>query len=102
MALLNPTPPSLLTDQRGRPYFAWDLDLTLEEFLGRLEAPDPEIRAYFLAKMMRQARPDDVLQFASPQRIADEWQRVRRYLGASRPFWEWLLRTWEAKGVVHR
>ncbi len=51
---LNPTPPDLLTDRAGRPYFAWDLDLTLEEFRARLVDPDPEVRAYFLAKAMRQ------------------------------------------------
>ncbi len=97
---LNPTPPDLLTDRAGRPYFAWDLDLTLEEFRARLVDPDPEVRAYFLAKAMRQARPDDVLQLVSPQRLADDWERVRPHLGSSRPFWEWLLATWRRHGTI--
>jgi hypothetical protein len=44
--MLSFTPPERLTDARGRPYFLWDCDLTVEEFRARLEDPDPEVRAY--------------------------------------------------------
>jgi len=40
---------------------------------------------------MRKAEPDDVLQFVSPQQLADLWPSVDRYLGKSREFWAWLL-----------
>ena len=63
--MLHPTRPEALTDGRGRPYFLWDCDLTLDEFVDRWRDPDPEVRAYFLAKLMRQAKPDDVFQFVT-------------------------------------
>jgi hypothetical protein len=35
----------------------------LEEFRERLRDPDPAVRAYYLGKLMRQAKPDDVFTF---------------------------------------
>jgi hypothetical protein len=43
---------------------------------------------------MRQAKPDDVFTFVRPERIAEDWPHLQRYLGHTRPFWDWLLRTW--------
>jgi hypothetical protein len=51
---------------------------------------------------MRQAKPDDVLQFVSPQQLADLWPSVVRYLGKSREFWAWLLEMWESRGYIRR
>lgn len=72
----------------------WDEDLTLDELRRRLSDPDPEIRAYFLGKLMRQAKPDDVFQFVSLEAIYAHWPAVERYLGRTRQFWEWLLERW--------
>lgn len=92
--MLHPTPPEALLDAQGRPYFLWDCDLTLAQFVERLADPDPDVRAYFLAKLMRQAKPDDVFQFVTPAAIRELWPRAVRYLGHSRPFWTWLLDAW--------
>jgi hypothetical protein len=96
--LLNPTPRDRLVDDRGRPYFLWDADMTLEVFEERLRDPDVEVRAYLLGKLMRQAKPDDVFAFASMDQIAELWPRLERYLGKSRPFWTFVLDWWK----VHR
>jgi hypothetical protein len=63
--MLNPTPRERMVDAQGRPYFLWDCDLDLETFQERLRDPDPAVRAYFIGKLMRQAKPDDVFQFVS-------------------------------------
>jgi hypothetical protein len=44
-----------------------------------------------MGKLMRQAKPDEALQFVSPQQIADGWPSIERYPGKYRPFWAWLL-----------
>ena len=93
--MLSQTRPEFLTDASGRPYFLWDCDLTIGQFRARLRDPDPEVRAYFLAKLMRQAKPDDVFQFVSLADVRSSWPDVVRYLGNSRPFWRWLLDTWQ-------
>lgn len=94
MSALSPTSKERLLDARGRPYFLWDEDTTLEEFLHGLKDPDPEIRAYRAGKLMRQAKPDDVLAFLTLAEIRELWPRLERYLGRSRPFWEWVLAVW--------
>lgn len=95
--LLAPTPPERLIDARGRPYFLWDVDLTLDQFRQRLQDPDPEVRGYMLGKLMRQAKPDDVLRFVTLDDICDAWNLAERYLGDSRPFWAWLRDWWQAR-----
>jgi hypothetical protein len=94
MSVLAPTPTARLLDARGRPYFLWDEDMTADELRMRLSDPDPEVRAYFLGKLMRQAKPDDVFGFVSLREIVDQFSAVQRYLGRSREFWSWLIERW--------
>jgi len=47
MTALNFTPDRLLCDPQGRPYFLWDLEMTLDAFLEALRSPGPDVRAYF-------------------------------------------------------
>jgi hypothetical protein len=98
MATLFPTAPDQLVDQYGRPYFLWDMQLTLDEFRERLADPDPQVRAYFVAKLMRQAKPDDVFTFVSPVEILAIWPALKAHLGRSRAFWRWLFETWQEQG----
>ena len=60
VSILSPTAPEALIDAHERPYFLWDCDLTPAQLNERLRDPNPDVRAYFLAKLMRQAKPDDV------------------------------------------
>lgn len=95
--MLSLTPPENLTDREGRPYFLWDCNLTLAQFEARLHDESPEVQAYFLAKLMRQAKPDDVFRFVRLADVEEAWPRLTRYLGRSRPFWSWLLETWRGQ-----
>jgi hypothetical protein len=73
--VLNPIPMTTMLDAQGRPYFLWDCDITLERFKEKLADPDPEPRAYFMGKLMRQAKPDDVfirLCLLSPEGIDEK------------------------------
>lgn len=98
--MLNPTPPDKLVDSRGRPYFLWDSEMSLDEFRQGLEDPDPEVRGYLLGKLMRQAKPDDVFTFATPAQMRALWSELERYLGDKREFWRWLLARWEQLGCA--
>jgi len=102
LSMLAPTPRDLLVDPQGRPYFLWDMEMTLEEFERAVrDARAPE-RLYLIGKLLRQAKPDDALQYVSPQEIADLWPDIERYLGKQRPFWTWLLDQWERLGFIRR
>ncbi len=98
MSVLNPTPDHLLVDGRGRPYFLWDLDMSLRRFEELLREGDRDTRAYLVGKLMRQAKPDDVFRFVAPGEIRRLWPHLERFLGGTRAFWRWLLATWSEAG----
>jgi len=89
-SLLCPTPAERLLDGAGRPYFLWDVDIDLGRFRANLESPDVQVRAYWAAKLMRQAKPDDVFSFLGWKDIDALWSALERHLGRSRAFWAWL------------
>jgi hypothetical protein len=99
MSVLAPTPPDRLVDGRGRLYFLWDEELTVDQFRTLLDDSDAAVRAYFLGKLMRQAKPDDVFSFVTLDRIEREFPLVERYLGRTRAFWTWLLERWRRPGA---
>jgi hypothetical protein len=94
VSVLNPTPRERLLDAEGRPYFLWDVDMTLAQFEQLLRTADRETKAYFVGKLMRQAKPDDVFSFVGEDDIRELWPDVQPYLGRSREFWRWLLDAW--------
>ena len=97
MSVLNPTPPERLCDPQGRPYFLWDMDITLSEFRQTLAGGASGVRTYFIAKLMRQAKPDDVFTFVTRDDLAREWPALAPQLGSKREFWQWVLDTWRAR-----
>lgn len=94
MSVLCPTPSDLLVDAQGRPYFLWDTDMTLARFEQLLGAGDEGVRAHLVAKLMRQAKPDDVFTFVRLREIAELWPQIEYRLGRTRAFWEWWLSRW--------
>jgi hypothetical protein len=94
MSVLNPTAPDHLVDERGRPYFLWDVEMSLDRFRTLLQTADRPQRAYLVGKLMRQAKPDDVFSFVSLSELRDLFSDARPHLGRTRPFWEWLLAAW--------
>ena len=58
--------------------------MTLDELKAALADGGPEVRAYLVGKLMRQAKPDDVLSLVSMDTIRNLWPELERYLGTSR------------------
>jgi hypothetical protein len=69
--------------------------MTLDGFRAALADPDPEVRAAYLGRSMRQAKPDDVFQFVRLDDIVVAWPRIERYLGRERAMWRSLLDRWQ-------
>lgn len=97
MSILSPTPRDRMVDAAGRPYFLWDSDLTLERFQELLGTETDEVRAHLIAKLMRQAKPDDVFEFVRLGEIVRLWALVQPRLGRTREFWAWWLGIWGAR-----
>ncbi len=92
--MMNPTPHHLRVDAQGRPYFLWDVDWTEERFVSELATADDDVRVELVAKLMRQAKPDDVFEYVSFPEVQRLWERVEPRLGKQRPFWTWIVAQW--------
>jgi len=89
--MLNQTTADEMVDAGGRPYFLWDVEMSLDEFVEALRSGGDVERAYLIGKLMRQARHDDVFLFVTLGEIKLLWPMLEKYLGSSMGFWRWLV-----------
>jgi hypothetical protein len=87
----RPRPIEAMVDSKNRPYFAWDTEWTLDEFLARLNGPDRVLSDLLLARMMRQAAPADVFAFITFDEVAARLPALLDNLGDRRAFWVWFF-----------
>lgn len=93
----------LTTDLRRadeRPYFLWDEELTVRELRQALHGQDESERMRLLAKLLREARDDEVWQLITPSEVAAALPRIAHRLGRRRVFWEFLIAGWRADGLL--
>lgn len=83
-----------------RPWFLWDVDVSAQELRERLREPDPDARAQWQARIMREARFREVWEYLTLDEIVRDWSNIQRHLGRMRPFWEFLLRGWRDDGLL--
>ena len=88
--LLPPTSP-LLAEDSHRPYFLWWTFATVGDLRARLVEQDPNVRAYWMGALLREANTRDVWLFVTPAMIRASWDQLQRHLGRSRPMWAYLL-----------
>lgn len=86
-----PTPEHLRETPSGSAYFIWDTVVSWDEFVRRLRSEDQELADYWLARGLRDAKPDDMLELVTLSEIARAWPRIARRTGRRRAFWSWLL-----------
>ena len=89
-----------LTEEDKRPYFLWDEDLNVLQLRAKLKAGDPRQWRYYAAKIMREARYEDVWKFLSLKEVSGSWDSLRPILGRRRVFWEFLFSVWKRHGIV--
>jgi len=82
---------ALLMEQTHRPYFLWWTDATVADLRARLADHDPDVRAYWMGALLREANTRDVWLFVTPALIRASWDRLQRHLGRSRDMWAYLL-----------
>lgn len=89
-----------LTRAELRPYFFWDEDTSTGELRAALAGSDPAERLRLLGKLLREARDTDVWDFVSPEEVASALPLLGRQLGRRRRFWEYVIGSWRAQGLV--
>ncbi len=86
--------------KKDKPWFLWDVDVSEAELRERLRQDDPDGRAQWQARIMREARFHEVWQYLTLDDVLANWPHIRRHLGRMRPFWDWLLRGWRDDGLL--
>jgi hypothetical protein len=89
-----------LDDDRAQPYFVWDEPITVAQLRSRLTSVDSDERMLWTARILRDARFDDVWRFVTVTDVVDRWTAVAPRLGRRRAFWTWILDRWRADGLI--
>jgi len=87
-------------DDRAVPYFLWDRRVTVGELRSALADPSNSQRITLLRILLREARPDEVWSFVTPELVVREWRSISPGLGRRRAFWQWLLGAWREHGFL--
>lgn len=90
-----------LDDPEANPYFLWSETMTVAELRAILageEGPDEQL--VYMARILREARYQDVWKFLTPQQVAANWDGLQRRLGRMRGFWNFLLTGWRQHGLL--
>lgn len=89
-----------MTEHDRCPYFLWDDGFTIGEVKRILAGDDDAERVRLLAKILREARDDEVWHFTTVRQVLDLWPRLAPRLGRRRSFWEFLLDAWRRQGLA--
>ncbi len=100
---MSQAPRALGTDLRNldtRPWFLWDEDLSVRELRAVLADEDHPRWIELAAKVMREARDDQVWLFLPVEQVARRYGDLAPRLGRRRPFWDDLLGAWRRHGLL--
>jgi hypothetical protein len=89
-----------LADPDTRPWFLWDEDLSVRELRAILQREDHPRWVELAAKVMREARDDQVWLFLPVGRVAARYPELAPRLGRRRAFWDYLLGSWRRHGFL--
>ena len=99
-AVTNPKLTTDLDDDSGVPYFLWDESMTLAELRKRLSNGQYEERFRLLGKIMREAKDTDVWKFTTPGEVLRNFDKLSKYLGRRRAFWDFLINAWKREDLI--
>lgn len=91
-----------LSDPDARPYFLWDESVTVAELRHHLASGDRRERGLWMARVMREARYQDVWKLLRLRDVVADFQAIEPHLGRMRAFWCWLLDGWRKDGLLPR
>jgi len=89
-----------LDREDGRPYFVWEEPITVGELRRLLRDGDQEERLRWTARILRDARFEDVWRFLTAKEVARAFEALRPRLGRRAAFWAWMLDRWRADGLL--
>lgn len=96
---LSPSPDVL--DPEAVPYFSWDIPATNTTIWAVLADGSEPDRLYWMARILREARYDDVWAYVKLREdVLPRFDALLPLLGRRRAFWEFLIGAWRRQGVL--
>jgi hypothetical protein len=89
-----------LKDPEIRPWFLWDEDLSVRELQDILADESHPRWVELAAKIMREARDDQVWLFLRLVSVVARYPELAVRLGRRRAFWDYLLDAWRRHGLL--
>ncbi len=80
--------------------FLWDREIPPDRFRQAVNDPTDPNHDAWLALLLREARPEVVWTWTTPQHVNACLDRLAPRLGRKRPFWLWLMAAWQDLGLV--
>jgi hypothetical protein len=93
-------PPKDVLDPEAVPYFNWDAPVPNAVVRRALAQGPDEDRLYWMARILREARYDDVWAYLSLRDVVARFDELRPMLGRRRELWEFLVSSWRKQGAV--
>ncbi len=90
----------MIRDRTDRPDFLWDEPLSRDDLKKLLDGENEEERLYYAAKILREARFEEIWDYLSPAFLASHWDKLRWRLGRKKGFWEFFYTTWRRHGLI--
>ncbi len=90
----------MIHDPTDRPHFLWDEPLTRDNLKKLLNGDNEEERLYYAAKILREARFEEVWDYLSPAFLSSHWGKLCWRLGRKKRFWEFFYATWHKHGLI--
>ena len=87
-------------DAPERPDFLWDERMTRDDLKKLLSSGNEEERIYYTAKILREARFEEVWDYISPAFLSSYWEKLGGKLGRRKGFWEFFYVTWRRHGLI--
>ena len=83
------------------PYFNWDAPVTNARVREVLAEGSEDDKVFWIAKIMREARYEDVWKYVSLRRdVLPRWPRIEPHLGRWKDKWRFLVENWQRRGLV--
>jgi hypothetical protein len=73
-----------------KPDFLWDETLSRDQLKRLLANGNEEERFYYAAKILREARFEEVWEYLTPVFFGRYWDKLRTRLGRKKQFWRFL------------
>jgi hypothetical protein len=87
-------------DEDAQPYFIWDIPVTYRELAALLRNPERTTRALWKARVLREARYQDVWKLLELPEVLADYPDIRKHLGRALRFWDSLIEGWRRDGLI--